>query len=76
MQETPSPAVGRPVEVRTRFDGRWSSGFRIAGVDEKGYLLERVSDGTLLRGRFATAELRFLEPGAVTPLPVVRRSTA
>lgn len=49
-----SPALrpGDTVEVRNRFDGRWSSGFRVEAVmaDEETcrYRVQRVSDGHVL----------------------------
>jgi len=46
------------VEVRSRFDGRWVSGFEVAGVAEEGYVLRRTSDGATLPSRFAAEEVR------------------
>lgn len=59
-----TPALGRPspalvplqpgdrVDVRNRFDGRWTTGFRVDAVvaDDDGYRfkLRRLSDGAVL----------------------------
>ena len=47
---------GDRVDVRNRFDGRWSSGFRVDTVvaDDDGYRfrLRRVSDGAVLPALF------------------------
>jgi hypothetical protein len=39
---------GTAVEVRSRFDGSWSVGFEVADVEEAGYIIRRLSDGSLL----------------------------
>jgi len=39
---------GTVVEVRSRFDGSWSSGFEVADVEEAGYVIRRLSDGSVL----------------------------
>jgi hypothetical protein len=39
---------GTAVEVRSRFDGSWSIGFEVADVEEAGYIIRRMSDGSLL----------------------------
>ena len=46
------------VEVRSRFDQRWSAGFAVVGVDEMGYRIRRLSDGTELPTRFSRDEIR------------------
>jgi hypothetical protein len=50
------------VEVRTRFDGGWSSGFEIESAevddDEVRYRVRRCSDGYLLPALFAPQDLR------------------
>ena len=48
----------REVEVRSHFDGRWVSGFEIAGVRDDRYLLRRRSDGTTLPVEFPAHEIR------------------
>jgi hypothetical protein len=59
---TTSPTVeikpGRRVEVRNRFDRRWTSGFEVAEVKPEGYVLRRVSDGARLPTTFAPADVR------------------
>lgn len=40
--------VDEPVEVRSRFDHRWTHGFSIAEVGAGAYLLRRLSDGSVL----------------------------
>lgn len=49
---------GTKVEVRRRYDSRWARGFEVAEVDGAGYLLRRVSDGTVLPATFVRADLR------------------
>jgi hypothetical protein len=39
---------GTRVEVRSRFDQRWSRGFEVAAVEPDGYRLRRLSDGEVL----------------------------
>ena len=39
---------GTAVEVRSRFDGSWASGFEVADVEEAGYIIRRNSDGSVL----------------------------
>jgi hypothetical protein len=41
---------GTRIEVRNRFDGGWSAGFEVADLDGDGdgYLVRRISDGSLL----------------------------
>jgi hypothetical protein len=50
--------------VRSHFDGRWVSGFEIAGVREDRYLLRRRSDGTTLPVEFPAHEIRSRRRGA------------
>ena len=51
-----------PVEVRNRFDGRWSAGYDVAEVDLRDgalqYRVRRCSDGSVLPTWFASEELR------------------
>lgn len=60
----PSPAMelGTRVEVRSRFDDRWSRGFEVAEVVDEGgrarYRLKRRSDGSLLPTLFVDDEVR------------------
>ena len=49
---------GTRVEVRTRFDTRWSRGFEIAEVLTDGYLVRRLSDGAVLPTPFTAEEVR------------------
>jgi hypothetical protein len=51
-------ATGTEVEVLTRYERRWATGFEIAAVDDAGFLLRRQSDGALLPAAFSAAELR------------------
>ncbi|UDY37011.1 hypothetical protein [Dermatobacter hominis] len=50
--------AGTTVEVRSRFDQRWTTGFTVADVAEEGYLLRRQSDGTVLPAWFPREQLR------------------
>lgn len=51
-----------PVEVRNRFDGRWSTGYDVVEVDARDgslrYRVRRSSDGTVLPDWFCSEELR------------------
>lgn len=49
---------GTRVEVRNRFDGRWSRGFEVAAVEEEGYRLLRLSDLTTLPVTFGADTVR------------------
>jgi hypothetical protein len=51
-------ALGTRVEVRRRFDQHWSRGFEIAEVCPNGYLLKRLSDGSVLGSEFSDEEVR------------------
>lgn len=46
------------VEVRSRFDGAWKRGFAVDSVLDGGYLLRRLSDGSVLPVAFAFDEVR------------------
>ncbi len=55
--------TGTGVQVRTRFDGRWATGFEIADVHRRGaapaiYRIRRRSDHRVLPGYFALDQLR------------------
>jgi hypothetical protein len=50
--------AGTTVEVRSRFDQRWTKGFTVADVTEEGYLLRRQSDGTVLPAWFPREQIR------------------
>lgn len=50
--------IGDPVCVRTRFLGSWTTGFEVAGLDDGGYVLRRVSDGALLSEAVAFEDVR------------------
>ena len=49
---------GTRVEVRSRFDTRWSRGFEVAEVSVDGYLVRRLSDGAVLPVTFSADEVR------------------
>jgi hypothetical protein len=50
--------VGTSVDVKNRYIGTWSSGFEIAGLGEEGYLIRRLSDGSVLPDVLAFDEIR------------------
>lgn len=50
--------VGTKVEVRARFDGSWTKGFRVAAIEPEGYRLERSAEGTPLPEVFSFADVR------------------
>jgi len=49
---------GTKVEVRSRFDQRWSRGFEVAEASPDGYRIRRMSDGEVLPVLFGTDEVR------------------
>ncbi len=49
---------GTRVEVRSRFDQRWTGGFEVAGSCTQGYRVRRLSDGSVLPSEFAPDEVR------------------
>ncbi len=50
--------VGTRVIVRSRYLRTWSGGFVVAGLDEQGYRLGRLSDRTLLPDVFPHDDIR------------------
>ena len=50
--------AGASVLVRNRFDGRWVSGYRVAGVESDGYRLSRSRGGEVLPMVFSASEIR------------------
>jgi hypothetical protein len=52
--------VGTSVDVKNRFIGTWSSGFEVAGLCEQGYLIRRISDGSVLPESLSFSEVRAL----------------
>lgn len=50
--------VGESVEVHTRFNDTWVSGFEIAEIVVGGYRVRRTSDGSLLPNLTGEADLR------------------
>jgi hypothetical protein len=51
-------ATGDPVEVRNRFDRRWTRGFVVDQVVDDGYRIRRSSDEQLLPSVFTGEEVR------------------
>jgi len=52
---------GTRVEVWSRFEGGWTHGFEVVDAALGGYLLRRVSDGTVLPTTFTARDLRSAE---------------
>jgi hypothetical protein len=50
--------VGVPVEVRSRFDERWTTGFSVAAMASDSYQLRRLSDGSVLPAWFPATRVR------------------
>ena len=50
--------VGDKVEVRARFEERWVAGIEVAGVDDDGVRIRRLSDGEELPVPFAPDDVR------------------
>lgn len=60
--------IGQKVEVRTHYNGSWSSGFKVVEVVSKGYIVRRGSDGGLLPAVMPAADVRAAAPDrAMTP---------
>jgi hypothetical protein len=60
----PEPKLpgGARVQVRSRFDGDWTSGFQVFAAQADGrYLVRRLSDRSMLPIAFAESDLR-LDP--------------
>jgi hypothetical protein len=49
---------GTRVEVRIEFDGRWSKGFEVDESVGGGYVLRRLSDGSVLPRTFPSEVVR------------------
>jgi hypothetical protein len=49
---------GTKVDVRSRFDARWSHGFEVAESVQGGYRIRRLSDGAVLPTEFPASEVR------------------
>lgn len=54
----PTVGPGMSVEVRRRFDQRWTRGFEVAEVVGGRYRLKRLSDGEILPVEFDAEEIR------------------
>ena len=50
--------VGCEVCVRDNYQGNWSGGFDVAGVEVGGYLIRRRSDGRVFAETFPFADVR------------------
>jgi hypothetical protein len=50
--------TGTEVEVLTRYEPRWTTGFEIAAVDDDRFHLRRHSDGAVLPASFSAREIR------------------
>jgi len=51
-------STGTEVEVLTRYEGHWASGFAIASVDQDRFRLRRHSDGVVLPVSFRADQIR------------------
>jgi hypothetical protein len=49
---------GARVEVRQRFDGKWSKGFVVESANDEGYTVRRELDGVVLPERFPPDDVR------------------
>jgi hypothetical protein len=49
------------VEVRSSYEGEWTSGFDVVEEVPAGYRLRRNSDDSVLPGTFATEDVRAVE---------------
>lgn len=50
--------VGAQVELRSRFDNRWTHGFAVAVFDDGRYQVRRLSDGQVLPAWFPAEMIR------------------
>lgn len=50
--------AGTKVEVRRKFDAKWSKGFVVSGVTAEGYLVRRPTDGEELPVIIAIEDVR------------------
>jgi hypothetical protein len=50
--------VGTEVDVKNRYVGTWSHGFEVAACVEHGYLIRRLSDGSVLPDALSFDEVR------------------
>ena len=57
LTDTPIP-VGPQVELRSRFDHRWTHGFAVAVCGDGMYQVRRLSDGQVLPAWFPAAMIR------------------
>jgi len=58
--------VGDSVEVHTKFNDSWTTGFVIAQVTDDGYRVAHKSDGTMLPGFTSETDVRITR----TPRPL------
>jgi hypothetical protein len=49
---------GTRIEVRSRFDESWATGFEIAEAHSEGYRVKRLSDGATLPVEFGEEDVR------------------
>jgi hypothetical protein len=49
---------GTRIEVRQRFDGKWSKGFLVESATTEGYTVRRELDGVVLPERFPVDDIR------------------
>lgn len=54
----PGLSPGTKVEVRSRYEPMWASGFEVADVNERGYRVRRLSDRAELPTEFDAEEVR------------------
>ena len=50
--------VGAPIELRSRFDDRWTHGFSVATYRDRAYQVRRLSDGHVLPAWFPAEIIR------------------
>lgn len=49
---------GDPVEVRSRYVGSWANGFEVHSPAAEGYIIRRISDGSLLPSKIPFDDVR------------------
>ncbi len=50
-----------PVEVRSTYEGKWTSGFNVEEERPDGYLIRRDSDDTVLPAELASEDVRSVD---------------
>jgi len=73
LRDSDTLAPGTPVDVRSRYVGEWATGFEVQFRVDEGYIIRRLSDGSLLPSVLASDDLSLhntsKQPWVVRHLP-------